>query len=1216
MIKRKLAKMLFSVFFIGSVKKRAIATSFGLLLVFLPLQGYGWIVGFVLAFLFGLNLWAILIGVGSNLLIQLLWFLASKVIDSLVPLNQLSVIVQIIIGCLFAVLLYFLCLWFYEESGRRRKKSIPQFVFEDDGRRVRFAKQLLILAVIIVLFSSTIVVQSLLEAPSLPTMQNKQSTSYQSWNPTSIVKADQEFASADPTNDRSTTKMTTKLKRYGFYVPWDIRGWVELKDAGVMQQLDVIVPGWYSLGSDGSIHMERQVQVDNLAKQKKVNIMPLLNNVHNGQWDGEFLHHILRFPAKRSSIIQSVLQDVQQHGYIGVNIDFEGVLPNDRALLVSFMQELSTSFHQNHLIVTEDVPAASNPAYDLKSLSKDVDQLVVMMYDQHYATGQPGSVAPLGWMKRTLEELPIPKEKQIISLGNYGYDWIVGSKQPATPVSFDEIMARSAEGKIPIKWDTNSKTPYLAYHIRNEKHFIGFLDGASFYNEWKLLQESGATGVALWRIGTEDPSIWNIFDRAMDEPALSEGTTIKSNVPLYRGDGEIVRIQSFALPGSRQWITSSAGWVTGERYSKIPVPTIIQLSGKPKGKVVSLTFDDGPDDSYTGQILDILHQYGVKATFFIVGQNAVQNPALIKRTVDEGNEVGNHTYTHPEVAKISDAETKLELNTTQRFFEQATGRSLTFFRPPYEADAIPTTNDELLPIWRAQQLGYTMVGESIDTTDWEPNITAESIVRNVKQQLPLGSIILMHDAGGDRSQTVQALPQIIQMLKQAGYRFETVSELMHKTSDQVMPAVHKTDGFYQPFDHAAFTTLKVLRDSYTTFLYVSIGIGCIRVLFLMYFSYKQFEWQRRRRRLQNYAVIAEDFQPTVTVVIAAYNEEEVINKTIASVLESDYPDLEIIVIDDGSTDHTAEVVMRDFGHLPYVHVITKPNEGKTAAVNVGYQEALGEIIVSIDADTMITEDTISLMVRHFVDEEIAAVSGNVKVGNVHNLLTLWQHVEYITGFNLERRAFDQLNSIPVVPGAIGAWRRSAVEEAGYFQHDTLAEDTDITLTLLRLGYRIQYEDRALAYTEAPSDLKSFIKQRTRWIYGTLQCLWKHRGGIFSSQQKSLGYVTMPNMWLFQYVVQVMSPFVDLLCILSFFTIYVKKTLLFYLLFLLFDMVAAFFAFSLEKENPKPLIWLFLQRFVYRQVMSYVVMKSLFVAFIGKPLGWNKLKRQGNVKIGS
>ncbi len=1214
-MRRKIATMFFSIFFLGTVKKRAIATGLGASLSFLPFQGYGWLLGFLLAFLFGLNVWAMLLGFGIYLFVMFIWFLAVKGLQIPIAFSDLSLILQVSIGCLVGMVVFFLCLWIYQESNKNGENDV-YFVFRDRGRRAHFTKQIIIFSVIVILLSSSIFVQSLFEYPTLsPHLADTKSPIYKEWKPDAILKAEKEFVSSDPSlHATNTSKQNNKLTRYGFYVPWDVRSWVDLSHQGVIDQLDVLIPEWYSIEDDYSVHIERQAQVDRLAKQKNVSIMPLLNNVHNDEWDGEFLHQILVSPAKRSQIIQTLLQDIQQNGYKGINVDFEAVLPKDRKLLVTFMRELATVFHQHGLKVTQDIPASQDPAFDVKSLSEVVDQLIVMMYDYHYAAGEPGSIASLGWVNQTMDQLDIPKEKMVVSLGNYGYDWIVGRKSPAMSLSYDEIMERASSGKIPIRWDAISKTPYLAYQSGKEKHFISFLDAASFYNQWKLAQQKGAAGIALWRIGTEDPSIWRIFDKKLEEPALVKGSTVKSNVPLFIGEGEIIHIKTLATTGTRQWQTTPSGWVKAEYYTKLPIPTTIKLSGKPDGKVISLTFDDGPDPSYTGEILDILKRNGVKATFFVIGQNAVQNPALIKRIEDEGHEIGNHTYTHAEVSKISSFQFNMELNATQRFVQQVTGKSMTLYRSPYQADAMPTTMVELLPIWRAQQLGYTMVGESIDTTDWKLHVSTDAIVKAVYQGLDDGNVILMHDAGGDRSKTVEALPKILNTLKRDGYQFVTVNQLLQKKSSQVQPDITQADKVYQPFDTAIFSALKVLRSGYTTFLYLMIGIGFIRVLFLMYFSFRQRRVQQKRSQMQNSSAVPPDFLPTVTVVIAAYNEQEVISRTISSVLNSNYPDLEIIVVNDGSTDHTAEIIDQDFGHLSIVKVITKPNEGKTAAINLGYQQATGEIIVSLDADTLIAKDAISLMVRHFVDDKIAAVSGNVKVGNMYNLLTQWQHVEYVTGFNLERRAYDHLNSIPVVPGAIGAWRKSAIEEAGYFPHDTLAEDTDITLSLLRLGYQVKYEDKALAFTEAPSDIKSFIKQRTRWIYGTLQCLWKHRGAIFSGSQKTLGYITIPNMWLFQYGVQLLSPFVDLLCVISFFTIYVKKTLLFYLLFLIFDMLVAFFAFGLEKENPKPLVWLFLQRFVYRQLMSYVVIKSLYYAFRGRQLGWNKLKRQGNVSI--
>ncbi|MFL6557270.1 MAG: glycosyltransferase family 2 protein, partial [Bacillus sp. (in: firmicutes)] len=327
---------------------------------------------------------------------------------------------------------------------------------------------------------------------------------------------------------------------------------------------------------------------------------------------------------------------------------------------------------------------------------------------------------------------------------------------------------------------------------------------------------------------------------------------------------------------------------------------------------------------------------------------------------------------------------------------------------------------------------------------------------------------------------------------------------------------------------------------------------------------------------------------------------------------SDYPAFEILVIDDGSKDDTAVVVQETYANHPLVKLIQKTNGGKSSAVNLGFKEANGEIVVALDADTLIAENAISLLVNHFKNENVAAVSGNVKVGNKGNLLTNWQHIEYVTGFNLERRAFAALNCITVVPGAIGAWKKTAVEEAGYFQEDTLAEDTDITLTLLCNGKKIEFEEKAYAYTEVPEDIRSLAKQRYRWVYGTLQCLWKHREALFNKKHNSLGYLALPNMWLFQYIYQTISPIADLLFILALFNPHPEKAVIGFILFYLLDFGTSLYAFRLEKESPKPLGSLFLQRILYKQLMTYVVVKSIFSAIKGVTVGWGKLKRKGNV----
>jgi len=261
----------------------------------------------------------------------------------------------------------------------------------------------------------------------------------------------------------------------------------------------------------------------------------------------------------------------------------------------------------------------------------------------------------------------------------------------------------------------------------------------------------------------------------------------------------------------------------------------------------------------------------------------------------------------------------------------------------------------------------------------------------------------------------------------------------------------------------------------------------------------------------------------------------------------------------------------------------------------------------------VNREAISLMISHFSDDSVGAVSGNVRVGNVHNLLTRWQFIEYVIGFNIERRAFAELKCITVVPGAIGAWRKEYVAACGHYTTDTLAEDTDMTIKLLREGYGVRYEEKALAYTEAPGDLKSLMKQRYRWSFGILQALWKHRDMLFSTEHKTLGFIAMPNMWLFQYILQTLSPMADLIFVIGLFSSRAPIFIAYYVGLLILDYITALYAFRLEKVKPGILVWLFLQRILYRSMMVYINIKAIFNAIKGMQVGWNKFKRKGDVK---
>jgi cellulose synthase/poly-beta-1,6-N-acetylglucosamine synthase-like glycosyltransferase len=364
-----------------------------------------------------------------------------------------------------------------------------------------------------------------------------------------------------------------------------------------------------------------------------------------------------------------------------------------------------------------------------------------------------------------------------------------------------------------------------------------------------------------------------------------------------------------------------------------------------------------------------------------------------------------------------------------------------------------------------------------------------------------------------------------------------------------------------------------------------------------------------------------DFQPPVSVLIPAYNEESVIVYTINSVLESDYPNLEVIVVNDGSTDGTGDLLDEQFGRNPAVRVIHQPNRGKSAALSHALAEASSGIIVTIDADTSVEPDAVTKLVRHFVNPRVGAVAGNVKVGNRISWLTRWQALEYVTSQNLEKRAFDLLNCIPVVPGALSAWRAEAINNCGGFSADTVAEDTDLTITIRRAGWKINYEEEAIGWTDAPETAAALVRQRFRWTFGTLQAFWKHSDTLGRGKYGTLGWIALPNMFLFQLLLPLFSPVIDLLFLGSL-ILYglsqfhfthipqlwtaadVQRSLVFFIGFMLIDFLTCVVAFTLEKHEDWSLLWpLLLQRFYYRQMMYVVLFRAVMGAVQGRSVGW-------------
>ncbi|MEO5831281.1 MAG: glycosyltransferase, partial [Rhodanobacter sp.] len=936
---------------------------------------------------------------------------------------------------------------------------------------------------------------------------------------------------------------------------------------------------------------------------------------------------MLADPALRQARIAQIVAFVASNKFQGITVDFEDVPDAAQPDLKSFLRELNDAFDPHGWGIVLSVPF-DDANWDYAGYADIVDFVLLMAYDEHWAGKNPGSIASQQWFEQTLDARMkvLDPDQTIVAIGSYGYDWSHGNNAEA--LTFQDAMDRAADAQSDITFDPATQNPQVSYDEDDgSTHQVWFLDGVTAFNQIHAADGYMPYGYALWRLGSEDPSVWSVLGRPYAAGAPEQLRTIGAGEDIdIEGQGEVLEIVSQPSPGARTVeVDKDDGSIDDESYTGLPSSYVIQRAGTLPHKI-ALTFDDGPDPEWTPQILDILKARQVPATFFIVGENAEMSPKLVQREVAEGHDVGNHTFTHPNLGDSPPRMVSLELNATQRLFEALTGHSMRLFRAPYFGDAEPTTADELVPIEIAQKMGYLSVGLHVDAEDWQrPGVDA--IVNNVVAGIETtnverkGQVVLLHDSGGERSQTVAALPRIIDGLRAQGYQFVTVSALAGLTSAQTMPPI-APGSLSQWTDRTVFLALGFFGHFIRWVLTVAIALGVARLILLGGLAVLN----RAREKRRSVPVLG-DQPPLVSVLIPAYNEEKVIASSIQQILKSRYANLEVIVVDDGSLDATSAVVREHYANEPRVRLLTIPNGGKAHAVNTALRESNGTVVVALDADTQFEPDTIPRLVRWFADPNVGAVAGNAKVGNRINLITLWQALEYITAQNLERRALAALGAITVVPGAVGAWRREALEQLGGFPADTLAEDQDLTIAVQKAGFKTLFDAEAVAWTEAPDTVRGLARQRFRWAYGTLQCLWKHRNATFNPRYGSLGTIALPQVWLFQILFSVVSPLVDLVLLWQIVATtldYVQhrgqfddtnliRMLVFYAAFMTVDLAAAALAFAMEKKEKWSLLWwLVLQRFGYRQLMYYVVVRSVWTALKGPSVGWGKQERKATV----
>ena len=625
-------------------------------------------------------------------------------------------------------------------------------------------------------------------------------------------------------------------------------------------------------------------------------------------------------------------------------------------------------------------------------------------------------------------------------------------------------------------------------------------------------------------------------------------------------------------------------------------------------KTIALTFDDGPDPVWTPLVLDVLRRHRTPATFFVIGSQVARHHGLARQIAAEGHELGVHTFTHPDASLLPDWRRRMEYAQTQKAIVAAAGVRTSLLRLPYSssADAIDDENWPLIK--EAGRLGYLTVVNDTDSQDWaRPGVDA--IVRNMTPADGAGAVVLLHDSGGDRSQTVAALERFIPAMIARGYTFTTISAGVNRAGPSVTPIPGDVPASTLERWRAAPVTWVIrVADLFVralSVLFLVVGMLMLaRTLMLLLLAGRLA--RRRRAHQWPWGVLT----APVSVIVPAYNEQAGIVGTVRSLVANDHREIEIIVVDDGSTDGTADLV--DALGLDGVRVIRKPNAGKASALNTGVRYASHDIIVMVDADTVFEPDAIRRLIEPFTDPRVGAVSGNVKAANRRGLLGKWQHIEYVIGFNLDRRFYEMLRCMPTVPGAIGAFRRRALVAAGGMSDDTLAEDTDITMAILRDGWRVVYQDRALAWTEAPATVADLWKQRCRWSYGTMQAMWKHRHAMFDHGASGrFGRFGLPMLALFGVLLPLLGPVLDLMAIYGLFFLDSTKTALAWLAMLVLQAITATVAFRLDGERLRPLLALPLQQFAYRQLMYLVLARSIVTAVTGTRLGWRKLKRAGD-----
>ncbi len=997
--------------------------------------------------------------------------------------------------------------------------------------------------------------------------------------------------------------------------PWSLNA---LKSS--CNAVDVLVPDWFEVDGGPAGLTVKQPEADlrlplaQYAAQHpgKVEILPIIAF-------GNFAAQLYRTEDGRGDLTQALTEFIDdwapENGVVGACLDVTSLPRQDAAALASMLNQVGKTLDQRGLRSCVVMPgSASRLAYF--TADKFADVIIAKAFAEPWIGSTPQPLAATRWFDRFVTDLQsiIAPEKLVIALGTFTVDWTSGQPKPQT-LPYAKAMSELAQAEQAPRFESGAGNA-RAMFVDNTgfQHRLWMLDAASLHNQLGLLKERDIHSIGIWGLGYEDPGVWAVLDQARksrDLDADSLRNVVFSNYVDRRGKGPFVAPVAMPVVGQREVaIDPETKRITSMTYPTMPQASVVRMYGQGHANKVVLTFDDGPTVDHTPGTLDILKETNTPGTFFVLGSSALQVPDLVTRILDEGHELGSHTFSHPHMSDISAGRATIEVNSVQQLINGITGKEMRLYREPYMRADGPATSKEVASLLPLEQAGYVIAGMDIVPHDWlpqAPEVLAQRIVSQVDENS--GGVVLLHDGGGNQAHMVKALPIVIKTLREKGYEFTSIADFL-QTSPQSL--LSDKTGLNTTFNKLSFQAVGGGWNVLELVFWIVLAIGLTRAVILLVLTHLR----------KPHEPMAGGDDPSVSVVIPAYNEASVIRQCIEHVLQTEYSDFDIIVVDDGSTDGTYEAAMTYADH-PLVTVISQPNGGKASAMNAGMFETDSDVFICIDADSQLHPEAVGLLAAHFKDPKVGAAAGRVVVGNRRNILTRLQALEYITAQSIERRAKEYLNAITVVPGAIGAWRTTAVMEAGIFSTETLTEDADMTMAIIRSDYRVVYEERAIATTETPATVKALLVQRLRWSLGMMQASWKHSGAF--GEGRMLGVLALPDLAVFGYVMPLLAPLADLFLIMLLYGFLstvgdpaqagiaatTGSILLAYMLLPLFEVITVAIAFRLDPKEDRRLMWLIpVQRIFYRQLLYFSVIRAVWRAATGSLAKWGRANRSG------